>query len=395
MRRVLLCAVLAACRPTATEVPSETEAPRPGAADPQADEAFARAVDDLGPLLTALRDEHDVPSLAAAVVDDKGLLAIGAYGLRRIDEEGSVTFDDKYHLGSNTKALTATIAARLVDRGELRWDLTLGEAWGGDHVHARWRDVTLTDLLRHRAGVPVDANAFVALAALDGSKPTDEHRAVVTSTVLAAKPLHPPGSKYLYSNLGYVVVGAVLERATGKPWETLMRDEVFEPLGMTSCGFGPPATGDARAQPWGHQLDGEHYRPSDADNPAYYGPAATVHCSLGDYAKFAQAHFTGSEHVSPQSLAVLHEAIPMEDGQGAYAMGWGVPQTQAVPGPVFAHDGSNGLNYASILLLPDRKVALVAACNGGGERAQRAIVQTILTLFGRYVLDQKSELTRR
>jgi hypothetical protein len=108
----------------------------------------------------------------------------------------------------------------LVDRGAVSWDLTLGEGWGNEHMHAAWRDVTLTDLLRHRAGAPVDANAFQALASLDGTKPPDEHRALVTSTVLAKKPLHPPGSKYLYSNLGYVVAAAVLERATGKPWET-------------------------------------------------------------------------------------------------------------------------------------------------------------------------------
>ena len=127
----------------------------------------------------------------------------------------------------------------------------------------------------------------------------------------------------------------------------------------------------------------------------FYGPAGTVHCNLADYGKFARAHFVGSPHVSAESLAVLHEAIEMEDGKGAYAMGWGVPQTKAVKGVVLAHDGSNGLNYASILLLPERKVALLAACNGGGERAQKAIVQTIMTLFGRYVLDQEAAVSMR
>ena len=394
MRRVLLCVVLAACRPTATEVPAEGEAP-PTKEAPAEDDGLGRQPDDLGPLVTALRDEHQVPSLAAAVIDDKGLAAIGVYGLRKIDEEAAVGVEDKFHLGSNTKAMTATIVARLVDRGAVSWDLTLGDGWGNEHMHAAWRDVTLTDLLRHRAGAPVDANAFQALASLDGTKPPDEHRALVTSTVLAKKPLHPPGSKYLYSNLGYVVAAAVLERATGKPWETLIREEVFEPLGMTSCGFGPPAKGGSREQPWAHQLDGEHYRPSELDNPAYYGPAATVHCSLADYGKFARAHFVGSDHVTPESLAKLHEAVPMDDGEGAYAMGWGVPSTKAVPGPLLAHDGSNGLNYASILLLPERKLALIAACNGGGARAQEATVKTIMALLGRYVLVQNADATRR
>jgi D-alanyl-D-alanine carboxypeptidase len=393
VRRVFLCALLTACRPTATEVPVAGETPRPKEAPTT--EVGERQPDDLTPIVTALRDEHDVPGLAAAVIDDKGVLAIGAYGLRRIDEESVVTADDKWHLGSNSKAMTATIVARLVDRKVVSWDLTLGEAWDTEHMHAEWRDVTLRDLLQHRAGVAVDWKSFPALALLDSARPPDEHRAIVTSTVLAKKPLHPAQSKYLYSNLGYVLVAAVLERATSKPWETLIRDEVFEPLGMTSCGFGPPASSDSRDQPWAHQLDGEHYRPIAMDNPAFYGPAGTVHCNLTDYGKFARSHFVGSEHVSAQSLAVLHEAIEMEDGKGAYAMGWGVPQTKAVKGPVLAHDGSNGLNYASILLLPERKVALLAACNGGGDRAQKATVQTIMTLFGRYVLDQKPALSMR
>lgn len=401
MRRVLGGWVLAgalmsiACRPTATELPSDDDAARPAAKTSSTDDDGPRQPEDLGPLVRALRDEHDVPSLAAAVIDEEGVLAIGAYGLRRIDEEDVVSVDDKYHLGSNTKAMTATIVARLVDRGVLTWDLTLAEGWGGEHMHAAWRDVTLTDLLQHRAGVPPDANAFPALGLLDSSKPPDEHRAIVTSTVLAKKPVHEPRSKYLYSNLGYVIAAAVLERATGKPWETLIRDEVFEPLGMSSCGFGPPATGESRDQPWAHQLDGEHYRPVAIDNPAYYGPAGTVHCNLTDYGKFARAHFVGSDHVTPQSLAELHDPVPIAEGQGAYAMGWGVPSTKAVEGPLLAHDGSNGLNYASILLLPEHKLAFVAACNGGGTPGQQAIVKTIMTLLGRYVLGQNAGSTRK
>lgn len=78
--------------------------------------------------LEPIRAASGVPGLAAAVVDRGGVVAVGAVGRRRIDEETALTVADNFHLGSDTKAMTAFLAARLVERGRIRWDLTLEQA---------------------------------------------------------------------------------------------------------------------------------------------------------------------------------------------------------------------------------------------------------------------------
>jgi len=111
---------------------------------------------------------------------------------------------------------------------------------------------------------------------------------------LILKPAAKPGEKYLYSNLGYVVAGYMLEKLTGRDWETLIREEIFLPLAMESAGFGPPAaispqSGNENAPitaPWGHAPEPVPPDYKYADNPAALGPAGTVHASLMDLEKY-------------------------------------------------------------------------------------------------------------
>jgi CubicO group peptidase (beta-lactamase class C family) len=102
------------------------------------------------------------------------------------------------------------------------------------------------------------------------------------------KLLSEPGSAYLYSNLGYVIAGAVVERTLSKSWEEAISELVFAPLGMTSAGFGGLGTPGLIDQPWGHNVDGRPVPKNGpaVDNPAVLGPAGTVHATLRDWAKF-------------------------------------------------------------------------------------------------------------
>src|SRR5690606_7323970 len=102
------------------------------------------------------------PALAAAAFDSAGVLGIGASGIRKFGEPTEVTTDDKWHLGSCTKAMTSTLVALLIEDGLLEWSTTLGEAFGADWVpalHASYRDITVTQLLGHIGGAPADIPA--------------------------------------------------------------------------------------------------------------------------------------------------------------------------------------------------------------------------------------------
>jgi CubicO group peptidase (beta-lactamase class C family) len=107
----------------------------------------------------------------------------------------------------------------------------------------------------------------------------------------APKPLdHARGSKFDYSNLGYAIAGALLERIGGKTWEELVTERIIEPLGLKSARFGPQASLGKVDAPLGHVIEGG--KPNamlaspNGDNPLILGPAGTMHMSVLDFAKW-------------------------------------------------------------------------------------------------------------
>ena len=110
----------------------------------------------LRPVLEPIRKKYKLPAIAAAVILNGRTVAWGATGLRKVNSDVEVTDNDKFHLGSCTKTMTATLIGMLVERGKLRWDITLAEAFPNmvEDMHPDYRNVTLKHLLAHRAGLP-------------------------------------------------------------------------------------------------------------------------------------------------------------------------------------------------------------------------------------------------
>ena len=98
--------------------------------------------------------------MVAAVVTSEGIRFVGAVGVRKRGTEIPVTLSDQWHLGSDGKIMTSTLIARLVERGQLRWDTTLAEVFPevAGQMHPDFRQVTLLQLLSHRAGLPENLN---------------------------------------------------------------------------------------------------------------------------------------------------------------------------------------------------------------------------------------------
>src|SRR5687768_14537716 len=152
-------------------------------------------------------------------------------------------------------------------------------------MHEDFRGVTLQQLLTHRAGLPANGDWWML-----GKGTTTQQRRVLAKNVLKEAPLHEPGTKYEYSNVGYAIAGLMAEQATSKSWEELMQKGLFEPLGMKSAGFGPPGAKGKVNQPWGHAMNGGELVATQFDNAAALGPAGTVHASLADWGKFIALH---------------------------------------------------------------------------------------------------------
>ncbi len=354
----------------------------------------APVTEDLAARIEALREEADLPALGAALVTADGLQGVWVTGTRRADGEESVQTDDLWHLGSCTKSMTATLIALLVTRGDLSWDAPLGELLPEleTEMDPDYLELTLVDLLTHRAGLSGTPDLAGLFEMRTSQDPLPEQRARIARAALMRPPVHPPRSGFLYANAGFVIAGHIAETAAEKPWETLMQELLFQPLGMTSAGFGAPGKEGAADQPRGHAPDGTPIEPGRplADNPAAIGPAGTVHASLADWAKYVQLHLRGSRGdvqvgeitLSKDTFALLHEPF---DGPGTrYAFGWVVEERPWAGGDGTAlwHNGSNTLWYCVTWLGLENGVAALVTTNQASQQAQAATDQVATLLIG-------------
>jgi CubicO group peptidase (beta-lactamase class C family) len=348
--------------------------------------------DPVSQMLETIRVKHNLPALAAAVVVDGKIVVTSAVGFRKNGGKERVTVGDQFHLGSVTKSMTATVAAMLVEQGKISWTTTIGEAFPEfrSEIHPDYLGVTLEQLLSQRSGAPGNAPADLWLKAWTANGTAAEQRLAFVKGILARKPEAKPGTKHIYSNQGYTIAGVMLEKATGKTWEDLLRSMLFEPLGMTTAGFGAPASVGKVDQPWGHKkapLSGAEAVPPGprADNPLAISPAGAVHCSLGDVAKYAAFHMAGergeSKLLTAESFKKLHTAVADNDD---YALGWMVLNRPWANGRALMHNGSNTMFYVVVWMAPDKNCAVIVASNVGMDEAFAGCDEVAAKMIGQY-----------
>lgn len=367
----------------------------------------AAAMERLDGLLGPIRDEFAMPGMVAAVAREGRVVAAGAVGLRAVGHDAAATVEDRIHIGSDGKAMTALLAATLVERGELRWDSTVGEVLG-DRVadmSPGLAAVRLEQLLSHSSGIPGDTPEMLGIYfALDAF----EHDPGTLRLMALEKwkrnlPVVPQGSPFQYSNFGYMIAGSMIEAAAGRPWEMLIRERIFDPLGLASAGLGATLTpgridamaghlprpgGEAEPRLWG----------AGADMPMLLGPAGTVHMSILDFARWG-AWVAGGAHrgpalVTPATLAHLTaeklrtprrpHPPPGTPAEGGYAFGWSLEKFAWSDRELLTHNGSNGMNLAKILVDPVADIAVVVAVNVGGPDADLAAGKALRQLYGRF-----------
>ena len=327
---------------------------------------------DLRELLGPIREKHGVPALGAAIVTSQGLDSIGVVGVRKVGTEVAATVYDKWHLGSDTKAMTAVLIAALVEQGRLKWETTIEEVFPelAPSMSPAFKKINLLELLSHRAGLAADL--FWGL--IPRSKTIREQRLASLKAASTAKLNSEPGTQYLYSNLGYVIAGAMVEAAADDSWEALIKRILFQPLGMDSAGFGGVGTPGQIDQPWGHTADGKPVKANgpDADNPPVLGPAGRAHCTLGDWAKFIADWLRGARGEKALLKPETYRILQTPPFGGEYALGWVVVEREWGGGKVLTHAGSNTMNLAVAWLAPLRDFAVLVVTNQGGPAAFKA-----------------------
>lgn len=372
-----------------------------------ADKAAPRDVSDL---LAPIIAKHEIPAMAACVVQDGRVVMLGVSGVRQRGSPDLATTSDLWHLGSCTKAMTATLCGQLVEQGKLTWESTIGEVFPDLKEQAEkngWAGVTLGQLCTNSSSVPGDLGTDGLWSKLWQHKGTNTAaRRVLLEGVLGYTPAQAPGTKYEYSNAGFAIAGHMCEQVTGRAWEELITAELFTPLGITSAGFGAPGVGEEKGtvtQPRGHAGKGKAGKPiapgPKADNPAAIGPAGTAHMTITDWARFAALHAAEArpdasvpegvkrDIVSAATFARLHTAPTTLKTNYAYGWiastrPWAKGTREGDTGRVLTHSGSNTMWFCTAWVAPERNLAIVVACNqgDGGKAADEAVGAIIKAL---------------
>jgi CubicO group peptidase (beta-lactamase class C family) len=324
-------------------------------------------VASLSSIVDSVRLAYKMPAMGAAIVTlEDGLVAIGAAGGRRVTGGNAVTTDDLWHLGSNTKAMTALLAAVAVSQNRIQWTTTLPQVFPElTSIRAEYRDVTLRDLLSHQSGLPGNTGG-----AGSGSGTTAAaQRASAVASVVQLPPGGPRG-KFAYNNVGYIVAGAMLDRVFGTSFEAAMTTHVFTPLGMTDAGFGPQAAVGSTTQPVAHRrlADGSWTVLEGFDLPPMFNSAGTMHMSLASWGRFVREVLrveAGTSTVAPAAIArQTTSAIIPTVSTNSYGMGWDVFTRPWANGKVLYHTGTNQGNGSLTYVAPLRNVAFLVTTNG-------------------------------
>ena len=321
-------------------------------------ESDSNKSDSIQHILTKVVNDGKAPGMIAAIISSEGVIAIGSAGERKAGSGIAFTTNDVVHLGSCGKAMTATMLATLVAEGKLSWDTKLIEAIPElkNKIHTDYHKITLWQLLTHRAGIPknpTDEGAF-------SSKEIKKRRLAILEDNFKS-PATYEIDKFHYSNFGYIIAACMAEQITGLSWEVLMKQRLFDPLGMSSAGFGNPNKNKSIDQPWGHNKYLWKWWPSEAYYEEAISPAGRVYCSVEDWSKFISLQLPGENTFLDR--AILNKLIEPID---FYAAGWVVFQETEQPwakGIVLVHGGSNEIWYAAVMVAPAIDRAYVVVTN--------------------------------
>ena len=327
-------------------------------------------------VLAQTRERTGVPGIAAAVVRDGKIIASGVGGVREVGQPSPIQLSDPFLIASCTKRMTRLLLGRLAQAGKLPLDASLPQLLPGVKLRPEYEKVTVGDLINHTAGLPaytrITPRDTPIIFELKGSP--EQSRARLVEHVLMENPTGKVGQDFGYSNAGFVVLGHIAERAGGKPWETLIQDEVFQPLAIHSATVGFPTNATAANElPKGHERSPAGYAPATYEPPnvGVFAPAGAICLSIEDFARFAAAE------------------VSVDAGRDTPFLGKPTAESLASLAPKnrpnresTAFFGGQGTFTAACAVWPEKGLGIVVCTNaGGGDDVCTAAIEAMRAAF--------------
>lgn len=330
---------------------------------------------------TAVRYQsaYQVPGLAIALIRPDTFY-IGLSGNKQVGKDMPIKKNDLFHLGSNTKAFTAFLAAYWVEQGAIKWSNKLMEVVPELDLPAyeAYRHITLEQLLSHRAGIAAfeSASSKEFRAIPKDIQTHEDPRLTFAQVALSFPPSTAEQKNHLYSNGGYILAALMLERATGLSYEKLLQ-KLGEKLNL-KLSFGFPNT-PPNANILGHRrrffgrLNRRPYRSLDVNNSfrmqPFFAPAGDVSTSIHDLALWVQYHLRGL--LGAGTLIEAEAYHKLHYGLADYGLGWYNGIIGDGPDQFSYHGGSLGTFSSAVMLSADRKIGIVILVNAESKQVQR------------------------
>lgn len=329
----------------------------------------------------SIRIKHNIPELAYAVVSSDSILEIQTLGYQRINSKYKANFNDKFRLGSITKTVTSYIAAILVKEGKIKWDTKFFDLY--PELKAKSNpatyDFTLQDFITFRASINTWSygNETPTQKEIKGNNQQQRYEFIAwflkqNSSISEKQDLY-------LSNPSYVAAGLMLEKATGKTYETLVQ-ELGKSLDI-DFGFGQPNLKD-KNQPWGHDEDLKPEEPALNYKLNWLSSAGNINVSLPDFCKFTQMQLKGLQGKS--KLFTAEEFNYMHFGLPEFSFGWYSEINEKSHLKYSFHYGNPGTFLTKVYICKSTNRAFILFANVQSEEADKGLILLLEKLQDKY-----------
>lgn len=321
----------------------------------------------------SLRKEYKIPEISYAVVSYDSILEIQAIGKHSVELNDTATLKDRFHIGSNTKAMTAFMIAKYVEKGKLKWTTKFFDLFPGWKSKSRkeYENITLQDLLSHRAGIQPFQGELSDPVIPDFKGTKQQKREQFAKFVLTLQPLFPnEESPFIYSNAGYTLATLMAEKVTNKSWEQLM-EKVFNRDLRLDIKFSWPEN-QQNKDTWGHNFESNRLIPVPSNTDYhldYTEPAGDINIKIKDYIRFIQLNLKGlqgkNNYLKAKTYTFIHK------GFKSYSLGWFNIYENGKE--LSTHSGTAGTYYTLVHIDRIKNLAYIIFTNSFNEDTQQGV----------------------
>jgi uncharacterized protein YbbC (DUF1343 family)/CubicO group peptidase (beta-lactamase class C family) len=331
---------------------------------------------DVDDLMNRAVAEGTIPGGVVLIGHNGSVVYRKAFGSRALEPaRETMTIDTVFDLASLTKCIATTTAVmQLIEQGRVRLNDPVS-AYIKDFARNGKQDITVRELFTHYSGLPPD---------LDLKQPW-QGRETAFNMIMDARPEHPPGARFVYSDINFETLGLLVERISGEPLNEYAQKHIFAPLGMNDTRFLPPKEWLPRIAPTQYDENGVMLRGVVHDPTARRMGGVAGHAGLfstaDDLARFAQALLDGTKSGSPVlgKLAIEKMTTPQQPANASNlrGLGWDIDSPYAtnrgdlLPVGSFGHTGFTG---TSLWIDPVTNTYIIILTNAVHPRGGKSVV---------------------